>query len=61
MGTENEEFKKSSFYVEPGMFEDHDKVFYRDATGYLSWIQCAYGDKWTEHIGNIKYGDIRIY
>jgi len=57
LATENEDFLNSSFYTESCMFENHDKIFFRNAEAYLLWIQTIYGDKWTEHIGGLAYGE----
>lgn len=57
LARKNEEFKNSSLYTKMGMFDNHDMVFYRNAQNYLSWIQSVYGDRWTEHIGNMVYGE----
>ena len=59
LGEKNEEFKKSLYYHNPNdMFENHDVTFSRIADGYLLWIQITYGDKWTEYIGDMVYGEV---
>ena len=59
MAMKNEEFKKSSFHVvETKMIFFGDGTVIRNATNYLSWSKNVYGDKWTEHIGNLVYGEV---
>jgi hypothetical protein len=58
LAEKNEEFRNSSFYTEMKMFDNHDVIYCKNATNYLSWIHSVYGDKWTEHIGNMIYEEV---